>query len=96
MIAKEVAELADLLWGGRRVGRKWVLSCNLNHDVSIVLYKASLVTKGSAQLPGANFGEVWAPTGKRLTLRGMLALQSLTSTSTWRRRRHTGISQWHA
>jgi hypothetical protein len=68
MIAKEVFELSDRLRGAPRVGCKWVLSFKLNHDVGIVLYKASLVAKGSAQLPGVNFGQLWAPTGKLPTL----------------------------
>lgn len=58
------------------IGSKWVFKLKYKSDGTIDRFKARLVAKGFSQVPGLDFGDTYAPTGRLGSLRLLIALAS--------------------
>jgi hypothetical protein len=62
-------------------GVKWVFKAKKNAKGEIERYKARLVVKGYSQLPGIDYGEVFAPVARVETIRIVI---SFVAQNNWR------------
>jgi hypothetical protein len=60
---------------------KWVFKAKKNAKGEIERYKARLVVKGYSQLPGIDYGEVFAPVARVETIRIVI---SFVAQNNWR------------
>lgn len=56
------------------IGGKWVFKLKYKSDGTIDRFKARFVAKGFSQVPGLDFGDTYAPTGRLGSLRPLMAL----------------------
>jgi len=70
-------EPVELPPGKRAVGVKYVFRRKTDQDGNVVQHKVRLVAKGFTQVPGEDFGQVFAPVGKFTTGRVLLALAAV-------------------
>jgi hypothetical protein len=74
-------EIVDLPYGEKAIGSGWVFKVKHNVDGSIERFKARLVAKGYSQRPGLDYNESFAPTFRPATLRIIMALAALKTSS---------------
>lgn len=60
--------------GRKPIGVKWVYKVKMNPNDTINKHKSQLVVKVYAQLPGVDFGEMFAPVARHETIRLILAM----------------------
>ncbi|CAI7882717.1 unnamed protein product [Closterium sp. NIES-54] len=66
-------ELVELPEGRRPISSKWVFKAKSGADGALERFKSRLVAKGFQQKEKVNFGEIFAPVVKPMTLRTVLA-----------------------
>lgn len=66
--------LVKLPPGKHSIGSKWVFKIKYKSDGSIDRFKARFVAKGFSQIPGLDFGDTYAPTGRLASLRLLISL----------------------
>ncbi|CAI7780432.1 unnamed protein product [Closterium sp. NIES-54] len=73
LIENETWELVELPKGRRPISSKWVFKVKSGADGALEWFKSRLVTKGFQQKEKVDFGEIFAPVVKPVTLRTVLA-----------------------
>ncbi|CAI7791126.1 unnamed protein product [Closterium sp. NIES-53] len=73
LIENETWELVDLPEGRRSISSKWVFKVKSGADGALERFKSHLVAKGFQQKEKVDFGEIFAPVVKPVTLRTVLA-----------------------
>ncbi|MDM1057574.1 hypothetical protein HX004_17660 [Myroides sp. 1354] len=74
ILKNDTWDLAEMPYGKKAIGTKWVYKLKRKVDGSIDRYKARLVAKGYAQQKGIDFDETFAPTSRMTTIRCIIAL----------------------
>ncbi|CAI7852745.1 unnamed protein product [Closterium sp. NIES-54] len=73
LIENETWELVELPKGRRPISSKWVFKVKSGVDGALERFKSHLVAKGFQQKEKVDFGEIFAPVVKPVTLRTVLA-----------------------
>ncbi|CAI7912196.1 unnamed protein product [Closterium sp. NIES-54] len=73
LIENETWELVELPEGRRPISSKWVFKVKSGADGALERFKSRLVAKGFQQKEKVDFGEIFAPVVKPVTLRTVLA-----------------------
>ncbi|CAI7849710.1 unnamed protein product [Closterium sp. NIES-54] len=73
LIENETWELVELPEGRRPISSKWVFKVKSGADGALERFKSRLVPKGFQQKEKVDFGEIFAPVVKPVTLRTVLA-----------------------
>ena len=68
----EAWDLVELPAGKKPIGRKWVFKKKTNVERKVEKYKARLVAKGYSQVPGIDFGDIFSPIAKVVSIRLLL------------------------
>ena len=61
---KEVLDLVKLPEGRKPIGRKWVFKKKLNVTGKVKKWKYQLIAKGSSQVEGIEFHDIFSPIAK--------------------------------
>ncbi|CAI7772631.1 unnamed protein product [Closterium sp. NIES-54] len=72
LLENETWELCELPPGKKAISSKLIFRHKNGPDVELTRYKSRLVAKGFKQTKGKDFDEIFAPVGKKTTLRVML------------------------
>jgi hypothetical protein len=67
-------DLVELPTGRKVIGNKWVFKKKLNAEGKVEKYKARLVAKGYSQVEGIDFGEIFSPVAKLISIRFILSI----------------------
>ena len=67
-------DLVELLDGKKPIGSKWVFKKKMNVEGKVEKYKARLVAKGYSQVPGIDFGDIFSPVAKVISIRLLLSV----------------------
>ena len=70
----EAWDLVPLLDGRKFIGSKWLFKKNLNVEGKVEKYKSCLVAKAYSQLDGIDFGEIFSPVAKIISIRFLLSI----------------------
>eukprot|EP00253_Pinus_taeda_P031714 PITA_31714 len=70
----EAWDLVELSAGRKPIGNKWAFKKNTNTKGKVEKYKARLVAKGYSQVPGIDFGDIFAPVAKVTSIRLLLSI----------------------
>eukprot|EP00253_Pinus_taeda_P028941 PITA_28941 len=68
----EAWDLVDLLVGRKPIGSKWVFKKKTNSEGKVEKYKARLVAKGYSQVARIDFGDIFSPIAKVMSIRLLL------------------------
>eukprot|EP00253_Pinus_taeda_P020722 PITA_20722 len=70
----EASDLVELPAGRKPVGNKWVFKKKTNAEGKVEKYKDWLVEKGYSQVPGIDFGDIFSPVAKVVSIRLLLSV----------------------
>jgi len=70
----EALDLVELPAGRKPIGSKWVLKKKTNEKGKVEKYKAQLVAKGYFQVPRIDFGDIFSPVSKVISIRLLLSV----------------------
>jgi hypothetical protein len=70
----EAWDIVELPTGINPIGRKWVFKKKLNAEGKVEKYKAWLVAKGYSQVEGIDFGDIFSPIAKLISIRFFLSV----------------------
>jgi hypothetical protein len=65
----ETCDVAELSNGRNTIGSKWMFKKKLNAEGKVDKYKSWLVTKGYSGVEGIDFGEIFSPISKLISIR---------------------------
>ena len=72
----EAWDLVELSAGRKPIGSKWVFKKKTNAEGKVEKYKAQLVAKGYSQVSGIDFGDIFSPVAKVISIRLLLSVDA--------------------